>query len=187
MNRYASKMKELNATPIGFPTEQPIHLSEDDLQEAERQLGTRLPEDYREFVRDFGVFGVPTVIFPVRSNPDDIDVGSPESFKGIVRETRRIVWDIVSNYKSNCESYGDDPTWSTNWLVIADAGGGSVVLSIKGEDKGAVYYYLNATGNYTAYLIADSFDEFMQLLESAHNELEAKEHAERFWSTYKFT
>ena len=73
--------------------------------------------------------------------------------------------------------------WSPNWMAIAsDAGTGWVVLSIKGEDKGAVYFfscYVEPT------LIAHTFDEFMQLLRSAHDEPEAKEDAECFWSAHE--
>lgn len=51
MNRYEAKVRELKGEPLRGDWQ---HVSEADLKQLEATLGHALPEDYREFLRDFG-------------------------------------------------------------------------------------------------------------------------------------
>ncbi len=170
MNRFEPKMRELYAVPIGFSDgKQPIHLTEAQIQEAEERLGSRLPEDYREFVRDFGAFSL-DALFPVREGC--------LSQAGVGYFSR--AFDLVSHYLER------DPQWFPDDAInIAMGGNIPVFLFFKGEKKGKVYIR-----DYDDFcLVADSFTEFMQVLENEFNEtdMEAEsiaKDAAPFWNYF---
>ena len=191
MNRYEPKMRELNATIVSFAAgRQPVRVSEEDLREAEHQLGVRFPEDYREFIRDFGVFSVPTVLFSVQSNSvDEVHFdGSLEIFYGIIAQGEQSsALDIVRSYfHSNSGAMGEN--WSPHWLIIGeDAGGNPVLMDIKGDTVGSIYILDDESPiDCSLILVANSFDDFMQMLktEPEHDEPEATEKADAFWAIY---
>lgn len=201
MNRYDSVMRSLKAKPVGFRAgRQHIHLSAEEIEDAERRLGGTLPEDYREFIQDFGEFGVPTVLFDFKPNNDEPEASSLEKyhenhgfdfsaaerpkgaslerFHGVATKSRPDCSDIASSYRHLCEMVED---WPEELMPFAvDAGSGSVVLAFKGERKGSVYFW----DQHNFYLVADTFDEFIHSLRNRDNEIQAKEDAERFWSSY---
>lgn len=184
MNRYDQRVRELWGEFSHPLVDQPgIHLSEDQLADVEQRLGATLPEDFREFLRDYGCYFFYTTVFPVRPNPDGVQGGSLEKFSGVlykvVGNDPYDIFDIVGWYEGLCRNIVE---WPKEWLPIATgAGSDTVALAIKGEHKGAVYYFFNQwTPNYqNMYLVADSFDEFMGLLKTPPDVLaELEEFAE---------
>jgi len=173
MNRFEPKMRELYAIPLGFSHgDGPIRLTEEEIQEAERLLGARLPEDYREFVHDFGRFSVHAV-FPVREGfLSEADVGY---FTGIVPDGLRRSLDLVTYYL-----HRDPQALPDDAIPIAIGGNIPILLFFKGEKKGKVYIR-----DYEELcLVADSFEEFMELLEEASDDTEIAENVAPFWNSF---
>ena len=169
MNRFEPKMRALHATPRGFRQgTQPIHLTEEQIQEAESWIECRLPEDYREFIKDFGDFCLHAV-FPVR--------------EGYLSEASIGEFSTIGN----CAGYvGRDPQWfPDDSIYIGISGNLPTHLFFKGEKKGKVYIR-----DYDDFcLVADSFTEFMELLEfefenDEHEKPCVIEDAAPFWETF---
>ena len=178
MNRFEPKMRELHATLLGFESgEQPIRLKEEEIKEAERLIGGRLPEDYRGFVRDFGAFSL-HASYPVREG--NMNEGAIGYFTGIITEKRRQAFDWVSSYVSR------DPQWFPDGAIcIGVSGSLPTFLYFTGENKGKIY-----VRDYDDFwLVADSFTEFMDLLEfefenDEHEKPYIVEVADTFWRTF---
>ncbi|HEX8463301.1 MAG TPA: SMI1/KNR4 family protein [Abditibacterium sp.] len=165
LNRYAQKVEELKGKFIGLQGKQPIHVSEEEVQMIERELKALLPEDYTEFIRDYGdYFFSSGTTFPIKSNSRGIKTGGLEEVYGAIPSWGNSENGLVERYRGFCE----DDKWPRNWLPIGAAGRDDrIALSIAGEDKGAVYlmvaHLLWETGE-GAFRVANSFDEFIQSL-----------------------
>lgn len=182
MNRYEQLMHGLCARLLDFRQgDSPVYISEVQMQDVERQLGEALPEDYREFVKEFGGF-VCSAVFPLRTPEGSFE--SIEKFDAVVAR-RGSSRTIVSNYFERC---GMDEKWREDLLPIgSDAGSNLVALAFKGASKGKIYFSLYSQ----LYEVADSFDEFMQLLTLPDDALEPEEKFivaqdnELFWKLYR--
>lgn len=181
MNSYEPRMRELKGMLLGYKQgEKPVRVSEEEIANAERQLGASLPADYREFVRDFGMFYFLIVTFPLPANSEGWESGSVGSFNGIFSDPNKMSFDLLTVYNS---MFGGIDAWPENFIPIAVGNGtSSVAMSFKGEDKGCVYDFVEFT---YFFLVAESFDEFMQLLENHDDEPEAEEAAAEFWMQYR--
>lgn len=177
MNRFDSKMRELHAIPLGFDHgNQPILLTEEAIQEAERLLGERLPDDYREFVRDFGAFNI-DALFPVREGY--LSQAGIGYFKGIVSSESRRAFDWLSSYLQRNPQLLPDDAINIGW-----GGNIPIILFFKGENRGKVFIR-----DYEEFcLVADSFTEFMQLLENEFDGPDVDEDlvqkAASFWDSF---
>lgn len=178
MNRYDKRMRELRAEMVrGRQGVQPITLSEADLQRVEREIGHPLPPDYREFLRDYGCYNL-FVAFWCREMYGTGDWGGISLFFGLIPENSS-PWPYEVTY---------DLLWTYNVLkryapfgllpIGSDDGGNPTCLAISGGHIGAVYYWdrtvsWDASDGSGIYFIADSFDEFMQMLKT-QEELDAE-------------
>ncbi len=183
MNKYAERVRQLKGKAHSAVYEDELlQLTEANLQHVERELGHPLPADYREFVRDYGgVDFLHGVTFPVNHfcegslelfygvAPDDLAVGLVDSY--YQRRDSFVRWpiELVPGAKlvRNMNESTREIAWPTELLPIGmDAGNNQICLSLAGLRTGAVFLWLNAPsyGDQNVYLVADSFDEFMQSL-----------------------
>lgn len=178
MNRYEPRIRELNAIPMGFERGlQAIHVSEVEIQEAERLLGGRLPEDYREFVRDFSAFQVPQVIYTVPPNIYGFESGVVNHFYGIVAGNGQTA-DFVQGYLTTKQQMEE---WPEEWIFIGGGDSTNVALDFKGKTKGSVYTWQM----FQPALVTDSFDEFMQLIQPHFGPTQRQiERALSFWTNF---
>lgn len=158
-------------------------LDEAHLDKVEAQLGYPLPEDYREFLRDYaGIY-----LSPVAIITNDNSVLGGESIWGFENstQTRNLAdsyFQILEGCTEACGNPGGDvfpgihlirdvphPVevlgWPEELLPIGwDQGGNEFGLALFGLRPGAIFKF-NFTDD--IYLIANSFDEFMHLLQPA--------------------
>lgn len=183
-NRYYQRVKNLNGEAVdagfGWPL---VHLSESKLLEVERFIGNSLPSDYREFLRDFGGLSfIHDVGFRAKGSKKGGGVElfygvDPENFsEGLVEEYIQwrdsfVRWPVefVPAIKliRPMEDGIEEIAWPPELLPIAmDSGNNQVCLAIAGLSTGAVFRWINAPslGGQNFYLIADTFDDFMQSL-----------------------
>jgi hypothetical protein len=171
-NRYAQKVEALKGKFIDYNQGlQPVHVSDEQMQKIEGELNASLPEDYTEFIRDYGDYGFfYGTTFPVEPNAHRIESGGLEEVYGAVPGWQNSENGLVGIYRSFC---GHMNKWPHNWLPIGAAGRDDrIALSIAGEDKGAVYLiveHLWETGE-GAFRVASSFDEFIQSLYNVDEE-----------------
>lgn len=183
-NHYYQRVKDLNGEAVDAGFGSPlVHLSEPDLMEVERLIGNSLPSDYREFLRDYGGLSlIHNVGFRAKGSKKGggielfygIDPENPE--EGLVEEYTQwrdsfVRWPIelipeIKLIKPVVDGI-EEIAWPPELLPIAmDSGNNQVCLAIAGLSIGAVFRWINAPsfGYDNFYLIADSFDEFMQSL-----------------------
>lgn len=155
-------------------------LDEAHLDKIESDLGYSLPRDYREFLRDYaGVLLEPSAIFPLIKGDYSTEArlwGFSDS-----REERSLA-DVYYQVLKNCMEMSGGPGedvylgihllrdapepieemgWPEELLPIGyDMGGNTFCLALFGLRPGAIFQFGG-----DIYLIADSFDEFMHLLQ----------------------
>jgi hypothetical protein len=150
-NRYDDVM-----SAVGFKYRSDRVLpTEADIAEYELHIGFRLPEDFREFIRDYGEIAPP---YGFRWQ-DDTGAGV-EWIDGIHKDSR--------NDLRNMEGCGLPP----GYIAIAEACGGQIVYSVGPENHGRVYWItlheIPDDGSYRVTeadnCLAHSFDEFIRSL-----------------------
>ncbi len=168
MNRYDQQMQDLKGEFFGASDGYvPIHVTDEDFSQVEKILGEPLPSDYREFVRDYGMYTI-SATFPLKRNWEPVPPGSVQFFKGILSGQdevfqRNYDWldllHIYDHLKAMVEG------WPEEWIVIADGDGSDCyALAFKGVDKGKVFYI--AEWSMTRRIqIADSFDAFLMQIQ----------------------
>ena len=156
-------MQELGAEQLGIREGRVLPpISDERLAETERELSTSLPPDYREFVRDYGFYGVDTPTFLIRGKTTGDRIGDVSDFRGISQIPFFRDTDIISHRQTLVENIEE---WSSDWIPIANAGNCTIALAISGTHYGKVFFFETSSGEH--YDIADSFDEFMSLLTPA--------------------
>ena len=139
-------------------------LNEVTINETANELGIQLPESYRKFLlRNNGGRPNPTV-FPIFGDSTDTH-GILNEFCCICKKNSN---DLI--YKRGVF----DGRVPDNFLIIGnDPGGNQICLSIAGNDYGKVYFWDHENevaegeepGYQNVYLIANSFDEFLDTLQ----------------------
>lgn len=154
MNRYDAKMQYLNYSYLYEPVYLP---SEEQLAAFEDEIGTELPEDYREFIKKFG-------FSCWRNNPWILKKGnnnlSVNWFNGLWNEAHG---DLRSYFGLGLPKHV---------LLIAEADGSEYVYQTKGPFCGNVYNLIiheipedeTYDVDQEAWLIANSFDEFIHMI-----------------------
>jgi hypothetical protein len=120
------------------------------ISEFERLLGCCLPEDYREFLRVYGMTAATGLVFP--------SGGGVEVFYGLQQE---------GGYNLQGEWEGMRERVPPNLLPIADSPGGLICLSLAASEIGAIYWWASEdvrAGGKEVTLIAPSFTAFMNSL-----------------------
>ena len=164
MNKYQHRINELGGRFVYENVgELPVELSEEELQSVEAALGHPLPPDYREFLRDFGGYWFYGISYPLRRTSPYVPEGYLGSFYGL-----RIgpTLDILARHEDDLASQVIGP----EMLPIArDAADNQICLFLSGPQKGSVHFWYaegaSSPFNYgNLYQVADSFDDFMQLI-----------------------
>ena len=127
----------------------PETMSEEELQQVEQRLGHSLPEDYREFLRDYGLLIVPSSIPLPNPTDAELGIGLFGVFLGIAPNDQ---YDLVEmNTGTHILS---------EMIEIGEGDNGSWYLTITGNNKGNVFFGCHER----MYFVAHSFDEFLRLL-----------------------
>lgn len=157
MNRYDQQMKKLvDPTCDNGKIKDDYDVTEEDLQWTEKQLGTRLPADYREFLQKYSWAGVQAA-FPLSNG----EFGSVGWFIGV--DWPDAEGDLVTKYKKSLDHR------PAHLLEIATDGMGAVFMSLRENDKGSIYFFdygnpIKDITEETLAFAANSFDEFINLL-----------------------
>lgn len=189
MNKYEQRVKELRGRFINSFDEEllssltaerclslasefgdlqsPDHrekLSENEMQDIERNIGHVLPSDYREFLMDFGGYSFSNVRYPVKKEENEVKTAELSYFYGLKVGTTA---DLLRTYRGDVANQVMAP----ELLPIATSGAGSrICLFLTGEREGSVHFWRQEQAvvpyDYSnLYAIANSFDEFMNVLE----------------------
>ena len=131
------------------------------IRSIENFLDVKFPKDYYDFLKNING-GVPTNSYFKFIN---CDCGSILSvFYGMCEDCLN---DLLENYRCYCIRIP-----SNTFAIASDLGGNQILLSVKGKDKGKVYFWDHEQeaqeGEVPDYsnltLIANSFDEFLGML-----------------------
>ncbi len=162
MNKYQNKMETLDPWQV---VETSKKLTIEDILSLEKEIGYSLPADYANFLLHYGGFGTEDYVSftYLEENPRDDEKGLLDVFFGILPGDG---YDLIKNY--NC--YKD--RIPQNLLPIADSCGNVVCISLAGDNKDCVYLWdhndeemVENPGYSNVYLLAHSFDEFINSLE----------------------
>ncbi len=183
MNRFESIMRSLDATPVEHKHQTDgRQISEAEIVAAEEMIESRLPAEFREFIRDFGAFEV------------EASFAYPSGETGFVRFFLGILPPLIPEPKSHEEWEADshfnlvktcvwDSTfsnfWRREWLTIV-VGHSDIALVLSGEDCGAIFAFDKENH---AYKIANSFGEFLSSLKKVPNP-ERSQKSRAFWLTF---
>ncbi len=183
-NRYAPIVTKLqgyypNLSRVG-PT-----LDDRHIKRIETQLGYRLADDYREFLRDYGGIIFDNDLLFSMNQDGCLTEGSIFMFYGSTdQETLadnylqgRRYFCLEDGYKwypglqlvRDISTPVDEMEWPEELLPIgSDAGGNEICLALFGLRPRAIFWWRNSPfpDAQNLYLIADSFDEFMQILKN---------------------
>lgn len=140
-NAYTSKMESLKARYVySMLGEEAPRLASSDLDGVERELGFSLPNDYREFWRDFngysflpsnrgdGYYSTFPQVSPQKSGESLNTVHKIKFFHGYLRDDYHSFWGHYERLRNVLPSG-----------IIPIADGGDICLSLSGEDAGMVY------------------------------------------------
>ncbi len=135
-------------------------LSEQDIAEAEEELGLSLPVQYRDFLSKHNGGHPEPNAFPIENNPSD-DHGLVHYFLCVKENDVYNLVDWVKRFHDRIPS---------GFLPIAvDPGGNLICLSTIGKNAGKVYFWDHeeearegeVPGYDNVYFIANSFSEFL--------------------------
>lgn len=126
MNRYHDVMQSLFAKIGEEPTNTSV--AEEDILRAESEIGAKFPDDYREFLKDYG-WSVVNHDFKLNGG----GFGHVYAFFGIGKEGSKR--DLIGNYKMNLDSVPRE------LLEIGLGDRVKVFMSLKQEDLGKIYFF----------------------------------------------
>src|SRR5262249_51705156 len=138
---------------------EPVPVSDDDIRSFEEALGHALPPSYRLFLKRYGLTaGKGDTRFSDPDNPEEVET-AVDVFYGLKPGDS---YDLRENW----QSYPDD--LPGHLLPIASGSGGQFLLSLSGEDRGTLYWWLPEYGPVESMdniePVADSFDRFVNSL-----------------------
>ncbi|RYX85908.1 hypothetical protein EON83_03900 [bacterium] len=184
-NKYQPILNKFEFKPPRPQDSEPF-LTEDDLQRIEAKLGHRLPKDYREFLRNYPGITSNNAAIPINFE------GHIENLRlyGFCGSTQQN--DLADFYffvKGNLE--GDDENCNLEWYpglvllrdiakypeaigwpeelfpIAVDWAANLICIALGGLRPGAIFFWksLPMEGRQNLYLVADSFDRFMNMLQ----------------------
>jgi hypothetical protein len=141
----------------GFPPASP-----EEIERVEAELGIELPDDYRRFLQE-------------RHNGGDLEENFlPPEADASVRYLYSAgpnddddIFDLVSAASFYSPDSPADPEIDPDYLPTGEDDGGNVVcLKVRGDDRGAVYFWAHDAfeGTDPFKRLADGFDEFFEAL-----------------------
>ena len=179
-NKYAPLVAKLHGELFNDSL---LPLTEKHLSRIEAQLGQRLPDDYRKFLRDYAGVTFSAAHFPMLEDYGPT-TASISMFYGSNEEAT-----LADLYHQGRENYGilengykwypglrlvrdisrpvAEMEWPEELLPIGcDDGGNQICLALFGLRPGAIFWWRNAPFGdaENLYLIAETFDEFMHAL-----------------------
>jgi hypothetical protein len=163
MNRYETCVTQLKGKPF-LEGQDTSSIPDEILDAFEQTLGYSLPQDYREFLRDYGCFGFfEGATFPLRDPLFGMQRASLEVFYGFPSTHSYHLWDA---YQS---TQGWEAVPAEVLPIAEDAGANQVCICLAGKYIGKVFFWPrecseNPNDYSNLYLIADSFDEFLHLI-----------------------
>lgn len=132
------------------------------VEEFEREIGTKLPEDYRKFLLDYNAAEIRPNIFWIEDEKEENGI---RYFLGICEDEW---YDLTANKNNYRERV------PPNLLPFAsDEDSSLVCISIEGDDYGRIYFwdrhqegFDNKPDYRNVHLLADSFSNFLKKLEN---------------------
>lgn len=167
MNKYQEKMNSLYF--YFFEDNRDDFATIENIQQIERQLNLVLPNEYKNFLIDYGLSGFNKgyVYFPIYENCPGGDKGILDVFFGVYPDDPN---DILDNY--DCYNGRMSPDL---FPIAGDPGGNIICMSLNKNNMGAIYFWSHddeviveegeEIDNSNLYLIANSFEEFINSLE----------------------
>lgn len=141
-------------------------LSNEIIDEFEKELDLRLPRDYKMFMlKNNGGMPEDDVVF------DYYDVVSESTKRAVIQEFYILCPGEnyeIDNIKNICKGFWKDMSLPTSMFAIgSDPAGNIICISLSDDDYGAVYlcnheYEDINTGYMMASKVADNFDEFLK-------------------------
>lgn len=160
MNRYDALMKRLtDFGDLPLEKQEPNPVSEEQLRDVECELGSSLPSDYREFLRDYGGFDIHKD-FPVAGmKPKSLRNGEIIYLCGVVPSGNYDLIPINRRHKFNLLA---------DFITIGVGENGYTLMLFTGEHKGAIYFWHNSqtaspVESENIHFVATSFDQFIHL------------------------
>ncbi|MBD1822460.1 SMI1/KNR4 family protein [Cyanobacteria bacterium FACHB-DQ100] len=177
MSRYQERIESFTGYCVCDDCKTP---TEEQLQAVEREIGAVLPADYREFLTHYGGYAaysgsLSSRILKAFPGADFIGEEVPVNVFLGIKEDSSGAYDLLSTY------YCFRERMPFNFLPIAiDLLGNMICLAVSGEDQGSVYYWDRECeedvdegeepGYSNVYLLAISFDEFINMLQFEREE-----------------
>jgi SMI1 / KNR4 family (SUKH-1) len=145
---------------VGFERAFPGASSEE-IERIEKEIGADLPDDYRRFLdrTDGGELEVNFL-------PPEADAGVRYLYSAAPNDDEHI-FDLVSAAEFYSPDSPSDPAIDPDYLPIGEDDGGNVIaLKVRGDDRGAVYFWAHdAFANTNPFTrLADSFEDFFDRL-----------------------
>ena len=153
-------------------------LDDADLNAIEAPIGHALPEDYREFLRKYAGIRTRYVTFPMWCDGEMTREGICQFYGASAVDVYNLFQDNLDssieieyypgiNLVKTIPEDWDAMGWPKELLPIGYSDGlNCICLALFGHQPGAIFFWLsNPTRAQNLYLIANSFDEFMRLLE----------------------
>lgn len=158
MNRYHYLMQEL--TDFGdapLEKQSPNPVSEEELDAVEKSLGSSLPPDYREFLRQYGGFNVHKSF----SIPESHSSGRREDIGGFLDAKSPFA------HRPSMESY--DELLPLAPIAIGFGEKGYILLALSEVEKGCIYFWDRGENpsnveSENIHLVANTFDDFIKSL-----------------------
>ncbi|WP_036477810.1 SMI1/KNR4 family protein [Myxosarcina sp. GI1] len=162
MNKYQEKMNSFHYYFVEDEYELP---TQQDIKQLEEELNFQLPDDYKVFLANYSLTACDGyLLFPFKKNYPYDDKGVLSVFFGILSNDSYNLFNNYQNYQGRIKP---------DLLPIAtDPGGNLIAISLS---TGAIYFWDREDevvvepgeeiDSSNLYLVADSFDEFMNSLE----------------------
>ena len=130
-----------------------------ELDRLEEELGGRLPNVYRRFLKEYGGIGLEGgAVFPSPGLPDHRSAGRISAFYGLGGDRD---WDLRTRAFDTYAGRIPDET-----IPIGESEGDLVLLGFEGSRRGRVYswFHEQAASPDDIHRVADSFEGFLELL-----------------------
>jgi cell wall assembly regulator SMI1 len=162
MNKYSDVVAKFDGKFVfELSGESPVKATDSDLNDAEQEIGFPLPEDYREFLRDFGGYRL-WALFTSQNRPRSGEEHSAGNLFGL---NIGYSCNLVELYKTDLVNKVISP----ELLPITGDEEGKVCIFLDGPQKGTVHFWVSEElvvpyDFSNLYFVANSFDEFMRSL-----------------------
>jgi hypothetical protein len=168
ISRYQQKMQYFQWTD--YVGDERQNFSGQDIQEIEKEIGCKLPDDYADFLIHYGGSFIYSAMYPFPSPFFNGVQGGVERFYSIPMVGRE--FRVSSGLHALMLSDREEELVPANLLPISDGlGQNQICISLYGADQGHVYWLFGEEGEMiedgeergysNLYFIANSFDEFI--------------------------